>query len=202
MQIFSISSFGQMLYTENDTIQLDQDSVVLQINNYRGQIQWQLSNNGIDWSNLPGEESDRLKFPVFGGEGYYRASIVEGSCAPVFSEMAELVYEIPSVITDTVTSVTFNSATLNGEVTNDGGASVTSRGFYWSKTNNNPGSGDNVENSGSGTGTFSASLSGLEANTTYYVRSFATNSEGTSTGEVISFKTISGDLPKDPGWIP
>ena len=61
--------------------------------------------------------------------------------------------------------------------------------FYWSSTNADPGSGDNVETAGSGAGTFTASINGLETSTTYYVRTFATNSEGTSIGNVVSFTT-------------
>ncbi len=196
LQIVSISSFSQKLYNENDTIQLDQDSVVLQVDNYRGQVQWQFSNDGSNWNDLLNEESDKLEFPVFGGLGYYRASIVEGTCAPVYSEMAELVYEVPSVVTNPASNITLSSATLNGEVTGNGGSEVTSRGFYWSSSNADPGAGDNVENVGGGTGIFSVSLNQLETNTTYYVRAFAVNSEGISLGEVVNFTTaFSVDVP-------
>ncbi len=189
LQIVPVISFGQLLYTENDTIQLDQDSVVLQVDSYRGQIQWQFSSNNVDWNDLSGEESDKLEFAIFGGQGFYKASITEGTCAPVYSEMAQLVYEAPVVVTDSATGVTFNSANLNGEVTSNGGTDVTSRGFYWSKSNADPDAGDNVENIGGGIGKFSVSLGLLETNTTYYVRAFATNSAGISLGEVFSFTT-------------
>lgn len=41
-----------------------------------------------------------------------------------------------------------------------------------------------------GIGTFTSAISGLESNTTYYVRSYATNSVGTAYGPEISFTTL------------
>lgn len=95
----------------------------------------------------------------------------------------------PSVTTNTASSVEKTSAILNGNVSSDGGKTITQRGFYWSQIDNTPDSGDNVVTVSGTTGSFNKSISGLAENTTYYYRSFATNSEGTSTGDVVSFKT-------------
>lgn len=46
---------------------------------------------------------------------------------------------------------------------------------------------------GNGTGTFNKTVSGLTANTTYYVRAYATNSKGTAYGSQVSFTTPSDD---------
>ncbi len=99
-----------------------------------------------------------------------------------------------TVTTTSVSSITSTSATCGGNVTDDGGATVTARGVCWS-TSENP----TVENAhitdGTGTGSFTSSITGLTAGTTYYVRAYATNSEGTAYGEQISFTTTTYTLP-------
>lgn len=97
----------------------------------------------------------------------------------------------PSVSTLAATSVSTTSATINGNVSSDGGATVTERGFYYSMTNP---PNTNIT-SGTGTGTFNTPLSGLNTAQTYYFRAYATNSVGTSYGDVFTFtlQTPSGN---------
>ena len=95
----------------------------------------------------------------------------------------------PTVTTDDVTNITQTTATSGGNVTSDGGTSVIVRGVCWS-TSQNPTTSDNHTNDGSGIGTFSSSLTGLTANTTYYVRAYATNAAGTSYGNEKEFTTL------------
>ena len=87
-----------------------------------------------------------------------------------------------------VSNISENSATSGGDVTNDGGANVTSKGVCWSTTTN-PTINDNKTSNGSGIGTYTSELTGLSSNTLYYVRAFATNSEGTAYSNVSSFTT-------------
>lgn len=94
----------------------------------------------------------------------------------------------PTVTTNDVTSITSNSAVCGGEVTNDGGAEVTSRGICWS-TSQNPTISNNHTSDGNGLGVFTSNITGLTENTTYYVRAYATNSEGTNYGEQKTFTT-------------
>ena len=94
---------------------------------------------------------------------------------------------LPCVTTGNVSDVTSTSATCSGNVTDDGGFAVTERGICWSTTPN-----PTLENAqhvaaGSGTGGFSATLTGLTEYTKYYVRAYATNSQGTSYGSNVSF---------------
>lgn len=97
----------------------------------------------------------------------------------------------PTVATSSVSDITYSSAICGGNVTSDGGASVTARGICWS-TNPNPTTGSSHASGGTGTGSFTASMTGLAATTTYYVRAYATNSKGTSYGEQEAFTTASG----------
>ena len=100
---------------------------------------------------------------------------------------------MPEVTTDNVTNITTNSATCGGNVTSDGNGTVTARGVCWSEIQN-----PNIDNiyceettDGNGTGSFTSYLTNLKANTTYYVRAYATNEKGTIYGEEVSFKTES-----------
>jgi len=92
----------------------------------------------------------------------------------------------PSVTTAPVTNITNNSATSGGNVTSSGGASVTARGIAYS-TSPNPTLNNITVPAGSGTGSFTAQMTGLTTGTTYHVRAYATNSQGTSYGTNRSF---------------
>ncbi len=102
--------------------------------------------------------------------------------------------EPPTVTTSQITDITQSTATGGGEVTSDGGTDVTARGVVWSRTSNAPTIDDNDGKTadGTGTGIFSSNLTGLSPGADYYVRAYATNSEGTSYGNVITFSTSPG----------
>ncbi|MEI7525206.1 MAG: hypothetical protein WCJ95_12790 [Mariniphaga sp.] len=96
----------------------------------------------------------------------------------------------PTVTTADAFNITQTTSSCGGNVTSDGGASVTSRGVCWS-INHNPTLTNSHTSDGSGTGAFVSSLSGLSSNTLYYVRAYAVNSAGTSYGNEKSFTTLS-----------
>ena len=98
---------------------------------------------------------------------------------------------IPVLSTTAVTDITQATATCGGNITSDGGATVTARGVCWS-TGQTPTISDNKTTDGTGAGEFSSILSGLSPNTTYYVRAYATNSSGTGYGSTMSFTTQEG----------
>jgi|GEM_PF-6039597 len=98
----------------------------------------------------------------------------------------------PTVTTAAQSAVTDTSATLGGNVTSDGGATVTERGIVWGTTTAPTTANTKVAN-GSGTGTFSATVTGLPAGTTVFVRAYATNSVNISYGNEISFTTLSNN---------
>ena len=97
--------------------------------------------------------------------------------------------DIPTLTTKSISSITKNSAICGGNITFDGNSSVIARGVCWS-TNTNPTVSDSKTIDGSGTGSFVSTINGLSANTTYYVKAYATNSFGTAYGNVVSFKTL------------
>ena len=95
----------------------------------------------------------------------------------------------PTVTSSLIINITQNTATSGGNVTSDGGCPVTTRGVCWS-TSAGPTTSNSSLISGSGTGIFTANLTGLISNTLYYLRAFATNSNGTVYGNEISFVTF------------
>lgn len=103
---------------------------------------------------------------------------------------------VPTVTTAEVSGVTTTSAVCGGNVTDDGGASVIARGVCWGTSQNPTVSGSHTSD-GNGIGTFTSNITGLSENTTYYVRAYATNSEGTSYGAEKTFSTThSVSLPE------
>lgn len=99
---------------------------------------------------------------------------------------ADEYYQPPTVSTTAVIDITSTTATGGGNVIDEGGHAVTTRGICWS-TSPAPTLADSCTDNGSGSGVFVSSLTGLTVDTSYYVRAYATNCEGTSYGGQQSF---------------
>ncbi|MFZ4797545.1 MAG: gliding motility-associated C-terminal domain-containing protein [Bacteroidia bacterium] len=99
----------------------------------------------------------------------------------------------PVVITGNAINIASSSATLSGNVVNDGGANVTERGVVFATTIN-PTTANNKVMNGIGTGVFSQSVTALTAKTTYHYRAYAVNSVGTAYGADSTFKTLEGSV--------
>ena len=113
------------------------------------------------------------------------------SVRPVYISQNEQV-TLPTVVTNAVTQITETSAVAGGNVMSDGNASVTERGVVYS-TKPNPvitNLSNTIRPCGSGIGEFTYTMSGLQPNTTYYVRAYAKNDVGTAYGEEVSFMTL------------
>lgn len=102
----------------------------------------------------------------------------------------------PTATTATVSNRATTTATCGGNVTADGGAAVTARGVCWNTTGT-PTLSDDKTTDGTGTGTFSSSLTGLTPGTTYDVRAYATNGAGTAYGETKTFTTEADAAPEE-----
>ncbi len=89
-----------------------------------------------------------------------------------------------------MTAITANSAIFTANVTDDCGSSVTAKGICWSLTPNPTVSLNTKTSNGIGLGVFSATATGLSANTSYYLRAYATNAIGTSYNEQVLFITL------------
>lgn len=100
----------------------------------------------------------------------------------------------PVLTTADVSAISYTTATSGGEVTNEGGDPVISRGICWN-TSADPTTSNNKTSESGGLGTFTSNITSLTPNTTYYIRAYATNSAGTSYGNEISFKTLQVEVP-------
>lgn len=105
----------------------------------------------------------------------------------------ELVYKTtvfkPDISDISVSYVKANSASFISSVLSDGGSSVTAKGVCWSLSEN-PTTNNSKTNEGIGTGTYTSVINGLTANTTYYIRSYATNAKGTAYNNQIAVITL------------
>ncbi len=99
----------------------------------------------------------------------------------------------PVITTNIVTEITTISAVSGGNITDDGGAPIISKGVCWN-TSENPTIDINKTTERGESLSFTSNISQLEPSTSYFVRAYAVNSAGTSYGKSVSFKTL-GDKP-------
>ena len=123
---------------------------------------------------------------------YYRAYAVTAN-STVYGEQQSFTTRdgIPTLTTAEVTNITGATATCGGNITDHGGLNVTARGVCWS-TSPDPTIADSHTTNGSGSGSFSSSITGLNVSTTYYVRAYATTAAGTAYGYEKTFTTRDG----------
>ena len=158
-------------------------AAVLQPGTATGQMNYW---NGTAWvvvapgASLPGNQAQTLVFcngvPTW------------GTCPAV----------VPTLTSTTAaSSIGGSTASSGGVISDDGGGSITARGVAWG-TNTSPTISGSYTADGTGTGTFTSSLSGLTPNTTYYVRAYATNRAGTAYGVEVSFTTSASLVLGEP----
>jgi hypothetical protein len=96
--------------------------------------------------------------------------------------------DLPTLATSEVSNIKTQSASLGGNVTDDGGAKVDLRGVCWG-TADNPTIADSKKYYWHGSGSFTCIINGLTPDTYYHVRAFAMNREGTAYGNEVHFRT-------------
>lgn len=131
--------------------------------------------NGTDWmsiaptNSLPGNQAKTLKFC---------------NGMPTWEDCPATQ---ATIILDTTQSiVNSNSITLYGNITNDGGSIIITKGICWG-TSHNPSIINNIAYNNNTTNQFNTTITNLIPNTTYYARAFATNNAGISYSEEIQF---------------
>lgn len=100
----------------------------------------------------------------------------------------------PTISTLEVKDIFARDAQSGGVITNEGSSKVTMRGVVWSTTQSPTISLSTKTTDGQGIGTYSSKLTGLSANTKYYIRAYATNAIGTYYGNEVNFTTNTIDL--------
>jgi uncharacterized protein (TIGR02145 family) len=138
------------------------------------------ANNTITISGTPTASGTfSYSIPLTGGCGSVDAT---GTITVNAASLATLTTTAVSVVTDI-------GASSGGNITADGGAAITAKGVVWSTSTLPTVSLSTKTTDGTGTGIFTSTISGLTASTKYYVRSYATNTSGTSYGSELDFTT-------------
>ncbi|MEI6048761.1 MAG: FISUMP domain-containing protein [Bacteroidota bacterium] len=134
------------------------------------------------------------------GKAYYLKAYAINEIGTAYSSQVTFnaLALIPDLTTASVSAIATTTATSGGNISSDGGASVTARGVCWSLSVSPTTALTTKTSDGIGTREFTGSLTGLTANTTYYVRAYAVNSVGTAYGTQVSF-TTSAEASTVPG---
>ncbi|MDR1723522.1 MAG: hypothetical protein LBR84_06255 [Tannerella sp.] len=124
----------------------------------------------------------------------YSISVCGNDTSTVYGDEIEFYTktDVPTVRTENVLSAEIQNgnAIVRGTVVDQGMTPILAAGICWSVTNSTPSLSDNYLTLSIGpSGFFSGSITGLSGGKTYYIRAYATNSNGTSYGEVKSFTT-------------
>lgn len=164
----------------------------------------EITDRGVYWGTSPSPDSSGTKLQIGTGTGifydtltgltpgvkYYVKAYAINSMGTAYGNETFFTTQInlPTLTTSEVTDLTPTSATVGGNISDDGGYEVTQRGVYWG-TEPNPLLTGNKVLIGSGSGAFSHNITGLSRGITYYVMAFATNIKGTAYGNEITFST-------------
>ncbi len=132
-----------------------------------------------------------ITFPAAIAAGTYLRIVLSGN-VNITSLTLTLEAQPPTVSTIGVTNIATESAVVNAVVTSDGGSAVTERGVCWN-TIGFPTVSDYKNIEGSGTGSYSSTLTGLTPGEMYYVRAYAINENGISYGNEVSFATLAAE---------
>ena len=100
---------------------------------------------------------------------------------------------VPTLTTTAISTIALTSAVSGGNITANGGSTVTVSGLCWSLTAN-PVVTNFHTTDGTLTGIFASTMTGLTKGTQYYVRAYATNSAGTGYGNQLTFSTDIDDV--------
>ena len=165
----------------------------------------EVNERGIVWSTSQNPTTENNKVQIGEGLGEFHTTLADLSISTTYYVRAYAINSVgtsygeeisfttgsakPAVTTVSPSEVTSSSAVSGGKVTSDGGSAVTARGVVWSKEHNPTVSLSTKTIDGTGIGSYVSSISGLEPGVTYYVRAYATNANGTSYGDEVSFTT-------------
>lgn len=115
-----------------------------------------------------------------------------GNASANLSVSQQRIQTPPVLTTKPAAKKTQTAAESGGEISDDGGSPITSRGVCWSNQQS-PTINDNKAQSPAQTNQFTVQITGLQPSTTYYARAYATNSTGTAYGNQVSFTTYAAD---------
>jgi uncharacterized protein (TIGR02145 family) len=129
--------------------------------------------------------------PLNPGTTYYVRAYATNSAGTAYGNELSFTTSpvtIATITTTAATTITQTTAVSGGNITANGGGAVTARGVCYG-TGVNPTIAGSKTSDGTGSGTFTSSLTLLTPGTTYHIRAYATNSAGTAYGSDLTFVT-------------
>lgn len=127
------------------------------------------------------------------GASYYVRAYATNAAGTVYGNQHKFIASgYPIVSTDPVSEIKSTSVVCGGTVETSSKYSIKERGLCWSSSTATPTKDNDHTTEVPMSGHFSSMIINLTANTTYYIRAFATNEEGTSYGQTVMFKTSDG----------
>ncbi len=150
-------------------------------------------------SNGPGASSFSNNITgLVGGTTYYARAYASNVIGTYYGENISFTttpYGPIVISTRNTFNTSYESSSGGGNITSDGGRSISERGVCWSLSPNPTIPNDPKYISGSGPGIYTSYLLNLKSGTTYYTRAYAVINEGTSYGNEIVFTTLAYALP-------
>jgi hypothetical protein len=132
---------------------------------------------------------------------YFRAYAINNGVAVYGNSLNFRTAQVvnPTVNTLAATNISFNTATLRGNVVSAGSFPISEFGICYSATNSNPTTNDIKWIGGTSISSFpreySFSAQNLNSNTTYYFRAYVVSNGQTFYGSVLNFKTLQITAP-------
>jgi len=149
----------------------------------------------ISFCSVAGAEYKVLVHGFGGASGTFNLTITDDGI-PCAGAVGCPVAVVPTMTTQAVTNIGTTTATGNGNIADLGFPNPTAHGVVWNTTGTPTLADDNTDEGSAGvTGAFTSNMTGLSPNTTYYVRAYATNTEGTAYGNEVSFITTTPVIP-------
>jgi uncharacterized protein (TIGR02145 family) len=127
----------------------------------------------------------------------YNNALSESEISALYHEGGWPYADLPILTTTSVSSLTQTSVISGGNISSDGGSTIIARGVCWSTS---PDPKINLVTKtvdGTGSGSFTSTITGLVSGTTYYLRAYSTNNIGTSYGDNVICKTYNSDAIQD-----
>jgi uncharacterized protein (TIGR02145 family) len=174
---------------EGNAVKLTWNVPITNISGIKVFRQINYSGNFIEITDLKEDARQWIDNDIFGGKVHLYFLVAYAGNNESNSSDAQITPKtLASVVTTAPSSITSNSAIVGGVISADGGATVTERGICYG-IEPNPATNNNKSVIGNGIGSYSTKITGLFANTTYFVRAYAINSQGTAYGEQSTFTT-------------
>jgi uncharacterized protein (TIGR02145 family) len=185
--LFSPSGFGIVLDGTSVRLSWSQSNTLIAGFKIVKQIKGESGVSNID---ISANASQYVDANIEGGKTYTYQIYAHAGTNESNRLSAEILVQFrPVLSTSAVVIISPSSVSLGGTISTDGGSPITARGVCWA-TVSSPTIQNSKTEDGTGVGSFSSELTGLDSKTRYYVRAYATNALGTSYGNEYNFTTV------------